>query len=446
MNTRPTAATGTICNPELFHFPAVKKRAVQASFTGGEVTSDGGLTLLRQTDRRIGLTRALARVLPDPREAYRVEHPLVSLVRQRIYGLAQGYEDLNDHDTLRHDLAWQTAVERDRSLASSPTLCRLEHRANRSVAWWVHQVIVEQFIACFARPPRELILDFDCTDDRVHGQQEGRFFHGYYGDYCFLPLYVFCGEQLLVSYLRPANIDAARHAWAVLKLLVGRLRQAWPQVKIIFRGDSGFCRWRLLRWCEQHGVKYIVGLAKNARVLALAQGLMEQSEKDFATQPQKQRRFGEGSYAAETWDRKRRVLVKAEHTDKGSNPRFVVTNLEGEAQSLYDQLYCARGEMENRIKEQQLGLFADRTSCHGWWAHQFRLLLSSCAYVLVERWRALALAGTELARAQVSTIRLKLLKIGAVVLRNTRRVRLLLSSSYPYQAIFAQVVRALGSG
>jgi hypothetical protein len=446
MNIRPTAATGTVCNSELFHFPAVKKRAVQASFTGGEVTSDGGLPLLRQTDRRIGLTQALAKILPDPREAYRIEHPLLSLVRQRIYGLAQGYEDLNDHDTLRHDLAWQTAVGRDRQLASSPTLCRLEHRANRSVAWLVQQVLVEQFIASFAQPPRALILDFDCTDDRVHGQQEGRFFHGYYGDYCFLPLYVFCGEQLLVAYLRPANIDAARHAWAVLKLLVGRLRQTWPRVKIIFRGDSGFCRWRLLRWCEDHGVNYIVGLAKNARVLALAQRLMEQAGKEFASQRQKQRLFGEGQYAAETWDKERRVLVKAEHTDQGSNPRLVVTNLEGEAQPLYDELYCARGEMENRIKEQQLGLFADRTSCHGWWANQFRLLLSSCAYVLVERLRALALAGTELARAQVSTIRLKLLKIGAVVLRNTRRVRLLLSSSYPYQGLFAQVVRTLGSG
>jgi hypothetical protein len=446
MNTRHTAATGTVCNSELFRFPAVKKRAVQASFTGGEVTSDGGLPLLRQTDRRIGLTKALAKVLPDPRDPDRIKHPMLSLVRQRIYGLAQGYEDLNDHDTLRHDLAWQTAVERDTALASSPTLCRLENRASRQVAWLVHEVIVEQFIGSFAQPPRELILDFDCTDDRVHGQQEGRFFHGYYGDYCFLPFYVFCGEQLLVSYLRPANIDAARHAWAVLKLLVGRLRQAWPRVKIIFRGDSGFCRWRLLRWCEQHGVQYIVGLAKNARVLGQAQSLMEQSAKNFQWQQRKQRLFGEVQYAAQSWDKERRVLVKAEHTEKGSNPRFVVTNLQGEAQRLYDELYCARGEMENRIKEQQLGLFADRTSCHGWWANQFRLLLSSCAYVLVERLRALALAGTELARAQVSTIRLKLLKIGAVVLRNTRRVRLLLSSSYPYQAIFARVVQALGSG
>ncbi len=446
MNTKYTAATGTVCNPELFQFPAVKKRSVSASFTGGDVTSDGGITLLRQTDRRIGLTKALAKVLPDPRAPERIEHPVLSLVRQRIYGLAQGYEDLNDHDTLRHDLAWQTAVERDRPLASSPTLCRLENRADRQVAWAVHQVIVDQFIASFAQAPRELILDFDATDDRVHGQQEGRFFHGYYGDYCFLPLYVFCGEQLLVSYLRPANIDAARHAWAVLKLLVGRLRRAWPKVKIVFRGDSGFCRWRMLRWCEGHEVGYLVGLAKNARVLGLAQRFMEQAQSDFKSQQQKQRLFGEVKYAADTWDKERRVLVKAEHTDQGSNPRFVVTNLEGEAQKLYDEIYCARGEMENRIKEQQLGLFADRTSCHGWWANQFRLLLSSCAYVLMERLRALALAGTELARAQVSTIRLKLLKIGAVVLRNTRKVRLLLSSSYPYQAMFRQVVAALDSG
>ena len=279
-----------------------------------------------------------------------------------------------------------------------------------------------------------------------HGQQEGRFFHGYYGDYCFLPLYVFCGEQLLVSYLRPANIDSARHAWATLKFLVTRLRQAWPKVKIIFRGDSGFCRWRMLRWCEGHEVGYLVGLAKNARVLGLAQSFREQAQSDFQSQQQKQRLFGEVKYAADTWDKERRVLVKAEHTDQGSNPRFVVTNLAGDAQKLYDEVYCARGEMENRIKEQQLGLFADRTSCHGWWANQFRLLLSSCAYVLMERLRALALAGTELARAQVGTIRLKLLKIGAVVLRNTRKVRLLLSSSYPYQAIFRQVVAALDSG
>lgn len=446
MNKTHTAATGTVCNPELFQFPAVKKRALVASFTGGDVSSDGGITLLRQTDRRIGLTAALAKVLPDPRAPERVEHPLLALVRQRIYGLAAGYEDLNDHDTLRHDLAWQSAVERDRALASSPTLCRLENRADRQVAWAVHEVILSQFIASFAAPPTELILDFDATDDRVHGRQAGGCFHGYYGDYCFLPLYVFCGEQLLVAYLRPGNVGAAQHAWAVRQLLVKRLRQAWPAVNLIFRGDSGFCRWRLLRWCEQNQVQYIAGLAKNARVLARAQSLIEQSESEFAQKQAKQRLFGEVTYGADSWDRERRVLVKAEHPDKGGNPRFVATNLEGDAQKLYDEMYCARGEMENRIKEQQLGLFADRTSCGGWWANQFRRLLSSCAYVLLERLRALGLAGTELARAQVGTIRLKLLKIGAVVLRNTRRVRLLLSSAYPYQPIFGRVVKALNSG
>jgi len=249
-----------------------------------------------------------------------------------------------------------------------------------------------------------------------------------------------------VSYLRPSNQDNARHAWAILKLLVRRLRQAWPAVRLVVRADSGFCRWRLLRWCEEHGVGYVIGLAKNERVLALAQPLMAQAQAQYEASGQKQRVFGEVRYAAQTWDGPRRVIVKAEHAQPGSNPRLVVTNLEGEPEALYDQLYCARGQMENRIKEQQLGLFSDRTSCHDWWANQFRLLLCSCAYVLLEAVRRLGLAGTALARAQVGTIRLRLLKIGAVVLRNTRRVRLLLSSSYPYQAIFAQVAKAFSTG
>jgi len=446
MNQRTNDCADTVCNQQRFHFPSVKKRQVSAAFTGGNVTSDGGIPLLRQVDRRLGLTRRLAEVLPDPRDPARTEHDQLSLLRQRLYGICAGYEDLNDHDTLRDDVAWQTAVERDEPLASSPTLCRWENRADRRSAWAVHQVFLEMFIGSFKTPPTELILDFDATDDRVHGQQAGRFFHGYYGDYCFLPLYVFCGEQLLTAYLRPSNLDPARHAWAILKLLVGRLRQAWPGVKIVFRADSGFCRWRLLRWCEDHAVHYIVGLAKNSRVLALAEGLMEQARQQFESTKEKQRLFGEVSYAAGSWDRPRRVLVKAEHTTGGSNPRAVVANLEGEAQPLYDEVYCARGEMENRIKEQQLGLFADRTSCHAWWANQFRLLLASAAYVLLEAMRRIGLAGTELARAQVGTIRLKLLKIGAVVLRNTRRIRLLLSSSYPYAALFGQVATALSSG
>ena len=446
MNTQPTATTGTVCNPELFPFPAVKKRHVTASFTGGDVTSDGGLPLLRQMDRRLALTKTIAQALPDSRDPALIEHSQHALLRQRIYGLCHGYEDLNDHDTLRLDPAWQTAVEQIKPLASSPTLCRLENRADRAAAWALHGVLGDQFIASFRLPPTELILDFDATDDRGHGRQEGAHFHGYYGDYCFLPLYVFCGEQLLAAYLRPGNSGAAHHAWAVLKLLVQRLRQAWPQVKIIFRGDSGFCRWRLLRWCENHHVHYLVGLAQNPRLLATAQPLMTQAEQAFQTSQEKQRHFGEVQYAAATWDHERRVIGKAEHTAQGSNLRFLVTSLTGAAQELYDEVYCARGEMENRIKEQPLGLFADRTSCHDWWANHFRWLLSSFAYVLLERLRTLGLAGTELARAQAGTIRLRLLKIGAVVLRNTRRIQLLLSNSYPYQRLFGQVAQALGSG
>ena len=262
----------------------------------------------------------------------------------------------------------------------------------------------------------------------------------------FLPLYVFCGEQLLVALLRPGNRRPARGSWGVLKFLVQGLREQWPNVKIIIRGDSGFARWRMLRWCQKMNLHYIIGFGKNSRLLNKAQRWTTRAAKGFVRTKQKQRAFGQFEYAAHSWDRARRILVKAEHTDKGSNPRFVVTNLPGKPQALYDEVYCARGEMENRIKEQQMGLFSDRTSCRNWWANQFRLLLSSCAYVLMERLRTIALVGTELARAQAVTIRLKLLKIGAVVLRNTRRIQLLLSSSYPYQTIFKQVVQALHTG
>jgi hypothetical protein len=404
------------------------------------------LVLLRPVDRRLQLTATLAKRLADPRDPTKVIHPLVTLLRQRLDGLCQGDEDLNDHDRLRTDVALQTAVEQDDDLASASTLCRWENGADRHAAWQVPQWWVEQFIASHATPPAELVLDLEATDDPLHGKQEGAFFHGYYGQYCFLPLYVFCGERLVVAYLRPSNIDVARHAWAIVALLVKRLRQAWPTVKIVVRGDSGFCRWRRLRWCDRHDVHYIVGLAKNDRLLALAQPLIAQAATQHAQTQHKQRVFGAIAYAAHTWDRARRVIVKAEHTDQGRNPRFVVTNLTGDAQTLDDELSCARGERENRIKEQQLGLFADRTSCHRWWANQWRLLLSGLAYSLMEALRRIGLAGTELARAQGGTIRLKLLKIGAVLVRNTRRVRFLLAASYPHQELLATVVARLASG
>jgi hypothetical protein len=435
----------TKCNELQLDFPMVKHRKVECRFGGGEITSDGGVLLAALADRKLGLTAALARVLPDHRAAGKVKHTLRDLLRQRIYGIAQGWEDLNDHQSLRGDTALQTAVGRDDTLASAATLCRLENKAARHTTRLLHRVLVETFIKSFKEPPKELILDFDATDDRVHGNQEGAFYHGYYGDWCFLPLYVFCGEQLLVSLLRPASTDAARGAWSVLRLLAGRLREAFPGVRLIFRGDSGFCRWRMLRWCERNDIGYIVGLARNARLEALLAPTLAEAEAEFKTTQLKVRKFAELSYAAQSWDQERRVIGKAEHSVKGANPRFILTNLQGEGQQLYDKVYCARGEMENRIKEQQLDLFADRTSCHAWWANQFRLLLSSCAYVLIETIRRLGLKGTTMAKAQCGTIRLKLLKIGAVVLRNTRRVQLLWSSSFPNQGIFAQAWKALSS-
>ena len=435
----------TNCSKEQLSFPGVKGRRVEAAFEGGNITSDGGVLLLRQTDRLLGLTVGAAKLLNDPRRQASCDHSQLSMIRQRVYGLALGYEDLNDHDSLRHDLAWQTAAECGKATASSPTLSRWENRANRSVAVALHELLLDQFIASFPEPPTELILDFDATDDAVHGNQEGRFFHGYYDHYCFLPLYVTCRDQLLVSYLRPSNIDGAKHAWAILALLVKRIRQEWPDVRLVLRADSGFCRWRMLRWCDGHNVFTIVGLAKNERINELAAPQIDQARKRFEATGRKQRLFGSPRYGAHTWDRERRVIARIEHGGKGSNPRYVVTNLPGNPKKLYERIYCARGEMENRIKE-QMQLFADRTSAHRWWPNQFRLLLASLAYVLLETIRRLGLKGTELAQAQVATIRLKLLKIGAVILRNTRRVRFLLSSAHPYQHLFLLVAARLKPG
>ena len=433
----------TDCTQTTLSFPPVKRRQVEACFQGGEVTSNGGVLLLRQADRYLGLSAAVARALADPRRQASCVHDGLSLLRQRLYGLALGYADLNDHQGLREDVALQTAVERESVLASSSTLCRWENRADRAAAWRIHEVLVEQFMGSFKRRPRRLILDFDATDDAVHGEQEGRFFHGYYDHYCYLPLYVFCGQQLLVSYLRESGADGAKHAGAILALLVKRLRQRWPKVQIILRGDSGFCRWPILAWCDRHGVDYIVGIAKNARLNALSRADQDAAAATCAVRGRKVRRFTGFTYAAASWDRPRRVIAKAEHNPYGANPRYVVTSLSGQPQYLYERLYCARGDMENRIKEQQLGLFADRTSCHHWWPNQFRLLLASLAYTLVEAIRRLALAGTRLARAQVTTLRLALFNIGAVILRNTRRVRFLLASGCPYQDLFFRVAQRL---
>ena len=437
----------TQCSDTTLPFAILGTRALQADFSGGALTTDAGALLLRETDKRLGLLEALDHCLPDPRDPDLITHPQRALLAQRVFGIAAGYEDLNDHQHLRHDPLWQALAEYDpnpeQPLASAPTLCRLENRAGRAALCRMAAALVEQFIASHDRPPECLALDVDATDDPVHGAQEGRFFHGYYDSYCFLPLYIFCGDRLLVAYLRPANIDAALHARAILKLLVRRLRQAWPGVRIILRADSGFCRWRLMRWCDSNGVGYILGLARNSRLQALAGPLMHEAAARWQATGQPQRLFGTFAYAAGPWDRARRVIVKAEHNAGGDNPRFVVTNLPGAPQGLYDEVYCARGEMENRIKEQQLMLFADRTSCHKFLANQFRLLLSAAAYVLVEAVRRLGLAGTELARAQVSTIRLRLFKVAGLVQVSVRRVYVRLASGFPLRELFGEVLRRL---
>ena len=437
----------TECNSQSLRFTRVKRQQVVADFNGGRLSTDAGVLLLREVDQQIGLLDAINDCIPDPRDPRFTIHEQREMLAQRIFSLALGYEDLNDQQTLRDDPALQVAAQKapdpDDPLASPSTLCRLENRVAGKALVKLSQVLVEQFLAAHTTPPSEIILDFDATDDPVHGQQEKRFYHGYYRHYCFLPLYVFCGGHLLVALLRPSKIDGAKYARAITKLLVERIRQQWPDVKIVIRGDGGFCRWRLMRWCDSHGVDYVFGIGKNKVLERRIAPLMEQAEAAFALTGQKQRLFGETDYAAGTWDRSWRVIMKAERLEAGPNRRFVVTTLTDSPQSLYDNQYTPRGDMENRIKEQQLMLFADRTSCHDFLANQFRLLLSSFAYVLLHALRRLYLAGTDLATAQVHRIRLTLLKLAARVTVSVRRIVLHCASSYPYQALFRTVAATL---
>jgi hypothetical protein len=389
-----------------------------------------------------------------------------------VFALALGYEDLNDHDALRHDPLLAVLVgkadptghdrrrhrDRGKSLAGKSTLNRLELtpvKANaksryKKVAARHHDIdsfFVETFLALHRRPPEEIVLDFDATDDPIHGQQLGRFFHGYYGGYCYLPLYIFCGEHLLLAKLRPADIDAAAGSVKQLARIVEQIRRAWPKVRIIVRGDSGFCRENLMRWCEENRLHFVLGLAKNVRLSRILGAELHEAKLQFAATGQAARVFKDFTYQTrKSWSRARRVLGKAEHLAKGSNPRFIVTSLSAEefdARTLYEDVYCARGEMENRIKEQQMCLFADRTSCATMRANQLRLWLSSVAYTLLAALRQFGLQGTEMATARCDTIRLKLLKLGALVRTTVRRVWISLSESCPYQRVFAQVYENL---
>lgn len=431
------------CTTERMEFGRIGRRIIQADFTGGDISTDGGLMLLRQVDKRIGLTRAVAGALEEVRDETRITHTLRSLIAQRLYALCAGYEDLNDHNRLRGDVLLQTAVGRTDTLASAPTLCRLENRATRAQAIALNRVLVEQFIAQHTTAPQELILDVDASDVPLHGEQELAQFHGYYDHYCYLPLYVFCGQSLLTCLLRPSRIDGAKHAAAVIKLLVDRLRQVFPATRFIVRGDSGFCRQTLVRWCERHGVHYVIGVARNSRLQDRVKGLEEKLKQAFVSHQTKQRHIGEFRYAADSWNRERRIITRLEYGTQGHNPRFIVTNLKQEATVVYDTIYCHRGEAENRIKETQLDLFGTRASSHGFHANWLRLMWAALAYTLMERLRALALGQTDLARASASSLRCRLLKIGAAIMRNTRRVKILLASHHPLRDTFLTAARAL---
>ncbi len=433
------------CSTGEMQFGRVGRRIVEADFGGGALSSDGGLMLLREVDRRTGLSSAVAKALHDPRDPELITHALRDLVAQRLYGLCCGYEDLNDHTTLRSDPLMQTAVGTGEALGSSATLCRMERQARRVDVVALNRVLIDQFIAAQTVAPKELILDIDASDIPLHGEQEHAEFNAYYDHYCYLPLYVFCGKAILACVLRNSRIDGAKHAAAVIKLLVTRLRQVWPKVRIIVRGDSGFCRQRLIRWCERSAVGYVIGVARNARLHRIVAPWEARMGKRYAKTKTKQRLIREFVYAADSWGRERRIVTRLEFGSQGANPRFIVTNLKRSARALYDDLYCLRGEAENRIKETQLDLFGTRASSQKFLTNWLRSLLSALAYTLMQRLREMALAGTELAAATAATIRVRLLKIGAAILRNTRRVRILFASHHPLRETFLVAARALAS-
>jgi hypothetical protein len=453
-------------------FQELSSRQVVARFDGGQVTSDAGGLLLREVESKFHFIERFADCFTDHRDPELVEHTLPELLKQRIFGLCLGYEDLNDHERLRYDPLLAILVgkkdpvgaerirdrDRGKALAGKSTLNRLEltpvraHAGSRYKKIVAHleaiqAFLVEAFLGQYLLPPQRIILDVDATDDPLHGQQLGRFFHGYYHSYCYLPLYIFCGDHPLLALLRPSDIDTSTGLLKHLIRIVNRIRQQWPNVQIVVRGDSGFCREHLMCWCEANGVDYLFGLAKNARLLRILGKELHQAQEQFAQTQQPSRVFKDFSYRTrKSWSRERRVVGKAEHLAQGANPRFVVTSLsaaEFPAQTLYEQDYCGRGDMENRIKEQQLMLFADRTSCATMRANQIRLALSTVAYVVLRALRAYGLPQTELAQAQCDTIRLKLLKIGAVIRVTVRRVSVSLSESYPFREVFVRVYQNL---
>jgi hypothetical protein len=446
----------TECNQSSFGFEAAGRREIVARFDGGTISTDGGAFLLRQTDKRLNLLPRLAECFLDGRNQNLVEHSMAEMLSQRIYGLALGYEDINDHEQLRRDPVFGILAGRDElePLAGKSTLNRMELGAGtpdryKKITFWkeaVDELLVKVFIEAHQSVPAQIVLDVDTTDLPLHGKQEGRFFHGYYDHYCYLPLYVFCGEHVLCARLREANHDASFGCLTEIRRIVSQLRAAWPEVNIVLRGDSGFCRNELMSWCENNGVAFLFGLARNQRLRRIIGQHMHEATLEWNRTGKPARVFTEFPYRTKKtkqggWDRERRVVAKAEHIDGKENPRFVVTSLtsgDGEARALYEEHYCARGDMENRIKE-QFSLFADRVSAETMRANQMRLYLSAMAYILVSGLRRLGLKATELAKAQVSTIRTRLLKIGAQIRVTVRKVWVSMASSYPWQNLYQQV-------
>jgi hypothetical protein len=452
----------TECSADLFGFVPVEGRKVVAAFDGGTMTSDAGALLLGATDREIRMIERFADCFTDYRAAELIEHSVAGLVGQRVFGIALGYEDLIDHDQLRHDPVMAVLggkLEARRAdcapLAGKSTLNRMElsrpeptryHKISYDAAA-IEALFVDLFLDAHAAPPAQIILDLDATDDPLHGHQEERFFHGYYDTYCYLPLYVFCGRHLLVAKLRPANIDASAGSIEEIARLVARIRQRWPAVRVLLRADSGFAREALMAWCENNGVDFLFGLAKNNRLVDEIEAELAAAQEQSQRTGHPARRFKDFTWRTrDSWSRARRVVAKAEWTEGAANPRFVVTSLardEHEARHLYEKLYCARGEMENRIKECQLDLYADRTSAHTMRANQLRLWFASMAYVLICALRRIGLAHTQFARASCGTIRLKLLKIGALVRTSVRRIKIAMPSAFPYQAEYRTAHAAL---
>jgi len=462
----------THCNQKTFEFQTENSREIVAHFNGGNISSDSGGLLLRQIEQITGIIRQFAGCFADYRDPDLTEHTVEELIAQRVYSLALGYEDINDHDELRNDPLLAVMVgkkdptgkdrirkrDKGKPLAGKSTLNRLELtpvRANKRSRYKkitvnkhaVDAFFTNVFLQSYDKPPSIIVLDLDATDDPIHGHQLGRFFHGYYGNYCYLPLYIFCGEHLLCARLRPSDIDASAGSVKELERIVSQIRSQWPDVQIIIRADSGFCREHIMFWCEANKVDYILGLAKNNRLKNEIAQELEQAKELYEQTSQASRVYKDFEYQTlESWSKARRVIGKAEYMEKGENPRFVVTSLssdEFDVKTLYEQQYCARGEMENRIKEQQLCLFADRTSAATMRANQLRLWLSSVAYTLLSALRRLGLKGTKLARARCDTIRLKLLKIGAQIKITVRKVWVRFSESYPYQQLFKQVYENL---